>query len=52
MPGNGSYFFPKKVTKKLSPAPFAFNGSALAISSLPPACGRLAGKCQGRIKAY
>jgi len=45
-----------KLMKKLSPArlsgrqaPFAFNGSALAISSLPPACGRQA-NAKGELK--
>jgi hypothetical protein len=33
-----SAFFRKKVNKKLSPAPFAIKASALATSSLPPAC--------------
>jgi len=35
MPGNGSYFFPKKVTKNSRLRHLLLNGSALAILSLP-----------------
>jgi hypothetical protein len=35
MPGIGSYFFTEKSNQKLSPAPFAINGSALTSSPVP-----------------